>query len=281
MVECVCAGWFERLVVGHMRSRDHPGKLRMCRWMLRTRNGDTLEMRLGGATRIRVPFEDYIGHAMLMAGHYEPETLTLADRLTRDGGVFVDVGANFGLFSIFLARKPEVTVLAIEPDPLNFLRLEENVRRANPEQCFLVHGLIGDQRDILPVAHPVSHNRGTVKVADSGSHGNSISHFGLSAPLDELLVHFGLDQVELLKIDVEGFERQVLAGCSFDTSRRPKNVILEFSDQGLRFDPAWGRRELASFFTERGYEFLNVLGEHGEGAVALPEHNAWFRDTRS
>lgn len=278
MVDCVATSSLNRLIVGHMRGVNHPGKLRLCRWMLKALNKDTIEMRLGNENTIFVPFDDYIGHAILMEGSYEPLTLALADRLLGVGGVFVDVGANFGLFSAFLARRPDVDVVAIEPDPLNFLRLTRNCANVSSTRCRLVNGLAGADYEVLPIREPVPGNRGTVQVAERPQNSRSIAHYSLAARVQELLEHFELDRVDLMKIDVEGYEKEVLAGCSFDGPTRPGNVIIEYSDQGLRFKSGWSRADIVEFFTRKGYEFLTINGEPGERLETLPEDNAWFRD---
>lgn len=278
MVDCVATHWLDRLVIGHMRGPDHPGKLRLCRWTLRALHGETVEMRLGNACIVHVPFEDYIGHAILMQGRYEPMTLALADRLLEGGGTFVDVGANFGLFSAYVARHEGVRVLAVEPDPVNFLRLRRNCEGLDPARCALVHGLAGAESGLLPVSEPDPRNRGKVRIAGPGAGAEDVSFHALAAPLDGILGAAGVDRIDLIKIDVEGYEWQVLAGCPFEGPARPRNVILELSDQGLRFGSGRGARDLVAFFSERGYEFLTVAGDPAASVSGVPEHNAWFRD---
>jgi hypothetical protein len=81
----------------------------------------------------------------------------------------------------------------------------------------------------------------------------------------------------LIKIDVEGFEPQVLAGLDFAGPFRPKNILIEF-DRTLGA-AAWGCYEnFAAFFTQRGYDLFDVTGRPINGDGPLLEENAWARD---
>ena len=81
----------------------------------------------------------------------------------------------------------------------------------------------------------------------------------------------------LIKIDVEGFEPQVLAGLDFTGPFRPKNILIEY-DRTLGA-AAWGCYEnFAAFFTQRGYDLFDVTGRPISGDGPLLEENAWARD---
>ena len=81
----------------------------------------------------------------------------------------------------------------------------------------------------------------------------------------------------LIKIDVEGFEPQVLAGLDFAGPFRPKNILIE-CDRTMGI-AAWGSYEnFAAFFTQRGYDVFDVSGRPFTGNGPLLEENAWARD---
>ena len=126
----------------------------------------------------------------------------LLRRLLRPGMRVVDVGANIGYYLLFLTRAvgSEGALCCLEPEPENLAELERNLR----------HNRIGNAR-ILPFAaggedSEVSLHPGiNGKVADDGSGSLTVPLRRLDSVLD--------GPVELIKIDVEGYEGHVLAGA--------------------------------------------------------------------
>ena len=83
-----------------------------------------------------------------------------------------------------------------------------------------------------------------------------------------------------MKIDVEGFEPQVLAGLDFEGPFRPKNILMEF-DREVSIS-AWGSlRNLQTFFETKGYDLFNVFGEPLQDEQTLAEANVWARQRTS
>ncbi|PYI83285.1 MAG: hypothetical protein DME26_15235, partial [Verrucomicrobia bacterium] len=63
------------------------------------------------------------------AGYYEPITTRVAQQLARPGDTFIDVGANIGFYSlVVVTTRPQIKVIAFEPNPKNYALLAENVR---------------------------------------------------------------------------------------------------------------------------------------------------------
>jgi len=78
-------------------------------------------------------------------------------------------------------------------------------------------------------------------------------------------------------IDVEGYELPILEGIDWQSSLRPQNVIIEFTDYSSRFMGS-GRKTLLEFFTAQGYEAFTVNCKPLSLEQNLLEDNAWFRD---
>jgi len=155
----------------------------------------------------------------------------LADAIGRkcDGFSFIDIGANVGLYSLFVAsRASDVRILAIEPQPGILDRLRFNLA-ANP----------GVKVDVLPMA--LADREGTVELVldTSDSGGTHIetaarSKAGVSVsvpcrPLISVLREAGIESIDVLKIDVEGAEDVVLVPFLHDAPRAllPELVLIE------------------------------------------------------
>jgi FkbM family methyltransferase len=115
--------------------------------------------------------------------------------------VIVDLGANVGFSTIALARRyPTARFVCVEPTAENRALLERNLGLNGIDATILPYAIVGTAgRYQLNVgAHPSANN---VSASDDGS------IEGIT--LGELLDRAGVEQVDLLKIDIEGAERQV------------------------------------------------------------------------
>ena len=138
-------------------------------------------------------------------------------------GVFLDIGANIGVFSLCIGSQPGVEVLAFEPEPLNFKRLQRNIAsnrgaRVRPFNlaCADVHG------SSLDFTVPFDVNRGVPFV---GRYENPpIFALELKVPcvtIDRFLEEAGIKEIAGFKIDVEGYELEVLRGMEKTLQNSP------------------------------------------------------------
>jgi FkbM family methyltransferase len=193
---------------------------------------------------------------------YEPEELAELDRdiaAAKAQGrrfTFVDIGANVGLFSLFVASRAagQARILAVEPEPGNLRRLEFNVR-ANPGvPITIVPKALSDEAGVVAVELD-RRDRGGTRIQKIGQTEAATVRVA-SQTLLSLLDDEAIDAVDALKIDVEGFEDLVLAPFFRDAPRRlwPRLVIMEDSRPGWKVD-------LLSVMQAKGYKLV-ALSRH-------------------
>lgn len=122
--------------------------------------------------------------------------------------VIVDAGANIGLASVFYAnRYPDAKIIAIEPEPSNYEMLTKNV--APYPNVVPIQGALWNKKKVLSGSSIVSgHHAFQVREehgTDDAGYCGSIR--GLS--LRELMTDLGIQQIDLLKVDIEGSEKEV------------------------------------------------------------------------
>ncbi len=140
----------------------------------------------------------------------------LIGRLT-PGSVFLDIGANLGIFSLLAARVvgPTGRVIAFEPDPMTFQSLHRSAQLAGLSQIEPVQMALSDRTTDLPL-HMAQD--GTANSLLPEAPGRENRYVGVRTvpvtSLDELSTRMDLDldRVGLLKIDVEGEEVRTVAG---------------------------------------------------------------------
>ncbi len=184
----------------------------------------------------------------VFSGKEEVSELRLVARLLGAGDVFVDCGANIGLFTVCGADAvgPNGSVFAFEPVASTFARLKENCALNDfGDRVHLVNKALAAEPGVEVVLAGDVHNIMHVDVRP-GSAGEPSATVTLDGILE------GSPTVTGLKIDVEGFELEALRGGEQTIRRHSPWMLIEFNS-----DLA-GSRELGSwdvhpFLLERGY----------------------------
>lgn len=166
-------------------------------------------------------------------GVFEPKETALVLQYLKPGMTVVDIGANVGYYTLLAAScvGRSGRVIAVEPSPLAYQKLVTTVLTNRISQVAAFQIGIGDSigaadlylgsnanhsPTMLPIQAPVICN---VPVR----------------PLDDCIYEWGVERIDLLKVDVEGYEPRVFAGASIAlTSRRIRAILCEFNDYWLR-----------------------------------------------
>jgi FkbM family methyltransferase len=268
----------DRALIAYARGPEHPAKVRLLHWLIRRFAARRLEVRYGMGAGISIDPADYIGWAILRTGHYERASLDLVLRIMRaTSGLFVDVGANFGWYSCAVAAIPDTTVVAIEPDCANCATLRENLKRSGHRDAIVINAAAGLGFDAARIARRAAGNSGTVAMVPAGEPRTGPTDWVAVMPLDALLrrVIVPPTRPAVIKIDVEGFEQQVLAGLDFSGPFRPRHIVMEY--EPVLSEAAWGGLAgVEAFFATNGYEIADVYGRPVSAVV--PEANIWARE---
>ena len=194
------------------------------------------------------------------------------------GTAFFDIGANYGFFSYWmLSRCPQVQVYAFDPVPANITCMEHVRSRCELESRFHVMGhALGKVQEV---------RRLRLGNADSG-HSTFGAHPGLNGdslgveilPFDLWRQRAGLtvpDRPEwVAKIDVEGFELNVLQGMEDALRRRAfRALAVEINDYTLGLFGVKSR-EVFDFLEQCGYVAMG--SKDGNGVLPGSCCNAFF-----
>jgi FkbM family methyltransferase len=136
------------------------------------------------------------------------------------GALAIDVGAHVGVLSLFMSKR-YTQVVALEPNPLCVNRL----RRTMPDNVFVIAAAAGDRGGAAKLRVPRHSGRAVAAlgslVARTDNDADVQTHRVVKLRLDDVVS----DPVDFLKIDVEGFEPEVLAGAQRILSGRPVVMI--------------------------------------------------------
>jgi FkbM family methyltransferase len=229
-------------------TRTFRGKSRLIHYWLRRRIQTEQRVReLPGGSRIAcdmaVPYE-----AMVWLRQEEERDLVVLEGLLRRGDNFVDCGANIGLWTLAAVPRvrPEGTVYAFEPNPNTFGKLSRNVKVLNDfdSAVRLSQSAVSNRAGDLDFLSSVAHNISSV-VAEASRETTRVPAVALDTALAGVAV-------QGIKIDVEGYELNVLQGAAGLLGRYHPWLCIEFNTELAKVNKLsdW---DVHKFLREIGY----------------------------
>ena len=196
-----------------------------------------------------------IGRSILTTGIYDIAVSEALARLISPGDTVIDAGANVGYMTILasVAAGPSGRVLAFEPHPELFAIIQQNVttvyKQLNIARTELHQAALGDQPGTaeLQVPPDFSSNDGIARIRQA----LVPSEQSVMVQVKTLDCVLGEESAAVFKLDVEGFEPQVLRGSFHALSdRRVRHIVFE--------DHAIGESEVVRVLREAGYHLFSL-----------------------
>lgn len=165
--------------------------------------------------------------SLFETGTYEKGVLEVIRRYFDPKTTFVDVGANIGHISLFVSKNfPSANILAFEPHPETFKILKRNCELNEVDNINYFENGLGAESTEATIYNNWEVNRGgaSITVNTDGDKGHSID----IKALDDVVA---AERIGIIKIDVEGFEMEVLKGSQEIIKRDKPVLIIEVSDE--------------------------------------------------
>jgi FkbM family methyltransferase len=209
----------------------------------------------GGRARLHHSGNNSEVKALLSPKRYAREEYAFCrEHMPSHDGVFLDIGGNAGLFSLYVASQMQSgTLISAEPQPVMFARLKTNFD-LNPELAqrldlnLVQTAVAGDTPGTLTLSIPEQAGQASARLADG------VPTIDVpQVPMLTLLTDRNLQKLDLLKIDVEGFEDGILFPF-FETapaSLFPKAIVMEACHSGR-----W-ERDCEALLLENGYTIVH------------------------
>jgi len=166
-----------------------------------------------GFNMIVDPLSDKNGieHELYYKGIYEKETMHIIKSCVSEGDTFIDVGANIGVVSLYasvcVGRSGKV--LSYEANPDTAILLKNNIKLNNFSNITVCEYALGSQEgkgEIYP--ETIKNNRGGASMVKRDGQGKLKYDIDIKK-LDDVI---GSDKPRMMKVDVEGWELEVLKG---------------------------------------------------------------------
>lgn len=215
--------------------------------------------------RIRVDISDFMGYMAYFG--FADEANSEYFSLLKPGSTVLDIGANIGMTVLNSARRlgPQGRVIGFEPDPFNFARLKDNVALNKFSNISVENIGLGEDEAVLKLHMQTANNRGGNRINMHATEDFSLVSI---RRLDDFIKAEGVETIDAIKIDVEGFELKVFRGAKVVLCRYRPLLFIELDDDNLRAQGD-SAAALISFLVDCGY--TNIVQAGSSAAVTASD----------
>ncbi|MBZ5627806.1 MAG: FkbM family methyltransferase [Acidobacteriia bacterium] len=163
-------------------------------------------------------FDEFIFREVVLQGEYDQDCI----RSMRGARFIIDAGAHIGLATVqFATWFPEARIVSIEPSEKNFAVLCRNA--APYPNVSVIHGALWSRNTALEIENRDSNSTGfRVREATSGT------IVGVTIP--EVMRRFGSAEIDLLKMDIEGTEKEIFEASTEEWLPKTRTICIELHD---------------------------------------------------
>jgi FkbM family methyltransferase len=176
---------------------------------------------------------ELIGRHLYLTGEFDRSTFEVLHNFSQPGDRLLDVGANIGYVSAcFLWNVPKSSVIAVDPQPGVIELLRNNLGHFEPNRYQIFSVAVSDKSGIGTM-EICTNNRGASRLTNSiGECSVQIDIWSFS----QLLAEAKIEKINLIKLDVEGYEERVISAMAPMLDRiQPRAIIYE--DHGNKSAP--------------------------------------------
>ncbi len=185
-------------------------------------------------------------------GGWEPETIEFIENNVKKDNYIIEVGANVGIQSLHLAQKvgPNGLVFAFEPTEFASSKLIKNCE-LNPE----LHSRIRILKNLVTNGQhstPISNIRSSWRT-DQSKNNDELINPSLAISIDEFVDENQIPKLDIIKIDVDGYDFKVLQGAKKTISKFKPVIYIELGEIALN-KQGDSVKDICNLLTDLGYE---------------------------
>jgi FkbM family methyltransferase len=199
--------------------------------------------------------------------YYELDLQLFMIEAVKPGDSFIDIGANLGMLTLMAARcvTPTGTVHSFEPNPLVFQRLQAAIKNNEVQQVTLHNCGLADQKSELTLTVVAQElGMGTFTKIPEQDESKISSEYQLTVYRGDDILPEELPGITFIKIDVEGFEPQVIRGLDRTIKRLHPVIVTEVVAQHLERGGS-SVKELCEIMQSYGYQAFNISTKRSWG----------------
>tara|TARA_R100001163_G_C5064688_1_gene202371 strand:- start:1502 stop:2362 length:861 start_codon:yes stop_codon:yes gene_type:complete len=211
----------------------------------------------------QLDLDEGVDFSIFLLGAHEVGTVKAYRRLLAPGNTVIDIGANIGSHTLPLAQivGPDGRVVAVEPTAYAFQKLTTNLmlnpdiqKRVTTLQVMLAESASISVPKALPSSWPMAGGKDVhplMRSLEKSTDGASVT------TLDAIVETLNLNEIDFIKLDVDGYEVNVLRGGMETLSRFKPRIMVELADYTLRAQGV-SLADLLDIFLTFNYKLFTV-----------------------
>jgi FkbM family methyltransferase len=207
--------------------------------------------------------------------------------LIKEGDVVMDIGTNIGETLLNFARLtgPKGYVYGFEPDEENYKNAIKNISLNNFENIYVFKNALSDKKETVKLYVVDPNNRGMNRILQQANDETEPYTVLETITLDELVKENKIERINVMKLDIEGYEMNALRGAT-EILRKMKPLLFVEVGYTRLLKNNTSPNELMKFLEDHGYKMKHAqtdeqissaydfayLGDNGFDIVAIPVH---------
>lgn len=219
-----------------------------------------------GGQEMYVDLRSSIGRGLFATGIFDMEAIKPAIEELNTGSIFLDIGSNIGFYSVMALEKigEEGRIYCFEIDPRPLRTLRKTISYNQIKNIFIIEAAVSNRDGFISFAS--TSENGHSHIDKTGEKGREVRSLKLDTWMRD---NPDINQIDVIKIDVEGAEKMVLEGAT-DLIMRFKPIILCEADKNTAGAFDYAPQDLIAIFSNMGYETRWLEGVCTPTLLALP-----------
>lgn len=228
--------------------------------------------------QMKLHIDDWIQENLYFLGHYEHAELKAIEPVLQEQSVFIDIGANIGLFTLYASKfiGEAGQIISFEPFSENFKALTQNLTLNNLSSVRVEKMAIGEKEGHLNLYY--DHEENNLGMVSAKRLESSVEEKVNMISVDTYLGKKPLHRIDLIKIDIEGFEYPALLGMRKTLSTFHPSLLIELLDDN---NSSNNKEQCEYFLKEFGYQkyYIDDIGNLSKNE-ANPNRKNYFFTTK-
>ncbi len=208
--------------------------------------------------KFQINTNSYIEYSVFTLGYYEKEVASIIRSVLKEGDVALDIGANVGIHTILMAKCVGDTGKVIAFEPLESIRkrLTKNLDLNNFKNVIIDQRALSNTIEEKEIFFDADrHNQGMFSLTWEFQNTNQKIQINKG---DDVILEHGLERIDLIKMDIEGYEIFALDGLRRSIEKFKPAIIFEFSNYYHEQENKTLESDLINFLKNIGYTTFSI-----------------------